>query len=432
MDLPTGDLAALSQRVWGSFLGRCVHRFLSMEGLDRCIVLASQAFTALIPLLLLISTLVPAGQPNVVAKGVITKFGLEGDSATAVEQLFQVPEGASSSLTVFSALLFVYSGVSFTRRTQKMYRAAWEQEKAGVRSGLFAALGLLALVVEMAVLYAIHDLFRHLSLGWFVMFPLSAASGLLLWTSIPYLLLNRQVHWRRLLFSGGLSATGTALYAVATTLYMPPLVEQYTNEFGLFGITMAMIGWLLAVCAVLVASAAIGAEFDASRAPWAVSLKVRYNLLDPQGEVPEVSEEAQESGLNAGDLLMLVRVLANWLVIAAAVWVATAVVPGIDVPGGFVTYLGVSLLLGLVNAVLGPLLQLVALPLSVLTVGLSALVVNGLLLALTAGLSENLDVAGFGSAVLGALVISIVTTLLELVLRPMSHPHSQNPLTRAG
>ena len=70
MDLPTGDLAALSQRVWGSFLGRCVHRFLSMEGLDRCIVLASQAFTALIPLLLLISTLVPAGQPNVVAKGV--------------------------------------------------------------------------------------------------------------------------------------------------------------------------------------------------------------------------------------------------------------------------------------------------------------------------------------------------------------------------
>ena len=113
------------------------------------------------------------------------------------------------------------------------------------------------------------------------------------------------------------------------------------------------------------------------------------------------------------------RVLVNWAVMTVAVWVATAVVPGIDVPGGLVTYLGVSLLFGLVNAVLGPLLHLVTLPLSVLTLGLFALVVNGLLLSVTAAVSSNLDVSGFGSAVLGALVISIVTTLLELVLRPL-------------
>ena len=73
-----------------------------------------------------------------------------------------------------------------------------------------------------------------------------------------------------------------------------------------------------------------------------------------------------------------------------------------------------------------------ALPLSVLTVGLSALVVNGLLLALTAGISENLDVEGFGSAVAGALVISVVTTLLELALRPMNRAQHQDSLTRAG
>jgi putative membrane protein len=117
--------------------------------------------------------------------------------------------------------------------------------------------------------------------------------------------------------------------------------------------------------------------------------------------------------------MMLARVLVNWLVLAFAVWVATAVVPGIDVPGGAVTYLGVSLLFGLVNAVLGPVLHLVTLPLSVLTLGLIALVVNGLLLSVTAALSSNLDVRGIGSAVLGALVISVVTTLLELVLRPL-------------
>jgi putative membrane protein len=117
-----------------------------------------------------------------------------------------------------------------------------------------------------------------------------------------------------------------------------------------------------------------------------------------------------------------VRVLANWSVMAGAVWVATALLPGIHVHGGFFTYLALSLLFGLVNAVVGPLLHLVALPLSVLTVGGSALVVNGVLLLLTAALSARLDVAGLGSAILGSLVISIVTTVIELVVRPIREP----------
>ena len=88
-------------------------------------------------------------------------------------------------------------------------------------------------------------------------------------------------------------------------------------------------------------------------------------------------------------------------------------------PGGFLTLLVVSLLLGLVNAVLGPLLHLVALPLTLLTLGTFALVVNGVLLAVTAGISDKLDVDGLGSCILGALVIAVVTTVLELVLRPV-------------
>jgi uncharacterized membrane protein YvlD (DUF360 family) len=433
MKVPTGELAALTQRVWGSFLGRCVQRFVGMAGIDRCIVLSSQAFTALIPLLLLVSALAPSDEPDVVSASLIRKFGLTGKSANAVEQLFQIPDDAvNSSLSIFSAVLLVFSGVSFSRRLQVMYRAAWRQEKAGVRSQLFAALGLFALLGEVLLLYGIHSLARHLSAGWLLTLPLSAATGLVLWTSIPYLLLDRQVHWRRLLVAGGVSSTGTAIYGVATAIYMPPLIERYTNEFGLFGISIALIGWLLAVSGVVVASAAIGAEFDASRSPWAVRLKVKYHLVDPALEPPEVSEAARESGLDAGDLLLLFRVLASWLVIAAAVWAATAVVPGIDVPGGFLTYLGVSFVLGLVNAVLGPLVRLVALPWSLVTVGLLALVVNGLLLSVSAALSENLDISGFGSAVLGALVISIVTTLLDFVLPPMRRQDHDEVLTRSG
>src|ERR1700712_631560 len=102
-----------------------------MSGIDRCIVISSQAFTALIPLLILVSTLTPADQPDVIASVVIRRFGLTGESASAVNQLFAIPEGATSSVSLFSALLLVFSGVSFIRRVQKMYRSAWGLEKAG-------------------------------------------------------------------------------------------------------------------------------------------------------------------------------------------------------------------------------------------------------------------------------------------------------------
>jgi uncharacterized membrane protein YvlD (DUF360 family) len=416
--LGSSDQAALVQRLWGSFVGRCVRRFLLMAGIDRCIVISSQAFTALIPLLILVSAMAPAGQDDVVAQSIVARFGLTGDSAAAVEQLFSIPGGASSSIGLASAVLLVFSGVSFTRRVQRMYRAAWNQEKAGVRSGLFAALGLIVLMAQVFVIYTIRVLVDDLPLDWLLALPLTAATGLVLWTSIPYLLLDRQVHWRRLLVGGAMSATGTALYAVATTVYMPELIERYTNEFGLFGITIVLIGWLLAVSAVVVVSAAVGAEFDESLAPWALRLKARYKLVDPGLPLQSATEQSRTAGLNSGDLIILVRVLINWLVLAGAIWAATAIVPGIYVRGGFLTYLMVSILFGLVNAVLGPLLQLIALPLTILTLGTFALVVNGVLLAVTAGLSDRLDVGGFLGTVLGALVISVITTLVELVLRP--------------
>jgi len=341
----TEDLVELYERLFDSFLGRCIRRFLMMNGLDRCIVLSSQAFTALIPLLILVATLAPAGYENVIAEAFIAKFNLTGDSADAVTQLFAAPTAAASTLSVFSLLLLLFSGVSFTRRMQSMYRSAWEQEKAGVRSGLFAALGLVAILIEVFVAYAVRGIVRQLPLDWLWAIPITAATGLVLWTSVPYLLLNRQVHWRRLLVAGGLAAVGTAFFSVASAAYMPEVVATSINEFGLFGITISLIGWLLAAAVILVASTAIGAEFDAAEGGWIGRLKVTFGLVDPGPGVPlwsRGSAAAQGAGLNDGDRRALVRVLLNWLIMAAAVWVATALVPGIEVSGTDVSSIEVS------------------------------------------------------------------------------------------
>ena len=118
----------------------------------------------------------------------------------------------------------------------------------------------------MAVAYAIRAIFANFPLEWLWAIPISLVTGVVLWTSIPYLLLDRQVHWRRLLVVGGTSGATMTVFAIATPIYMPQIMTRATNEFGLFGITITIIGYLLAASFVLVSCAAIGAEFDASDA----------------------------------------------------------------------------------------------------------------------------------------------------------------------
>lgn len=111
--------------------------------------------------------------------------------------------------------------------------------------------------------------------------------------------------------------------------------------------------------------------------------------------------------------VMWKALLVAWLIIAAAIAVAALVVPSVEVDGGVFAVLGIALVFGLVNALVGPLLRLVSAPLTVVTLGLFALVVNAVLLALTAGLSDSLEVGGFLATVVAAALISLLTAVLS-------------------
>ena len=119
----------------------------------------------------------------------------------------------------------------------------------------------------------------------------------------------------------------------------------------------------------------------------------------------------------------LVRLLVN----AAALWVATAIVPGVAYTGGTLPFLGVALVFGVVNATLGPVAKILTFPLIILTLGVFALVINGLMLWLTSSLSEVLGlgfhVRGFWAAFFGALVVSIVSTVLSFAIRDAARDH---------
>ncbi|MEQ8331557.1 MAG: phage holin family protein [Longimicrobiales bacterium] len=109
----------------------------------------------------------------------------------------------------------------------------------------------------------------------------------------------------------------------------------------------------------------------------------------------------------------IVRLVVN----ALALSVAAYIVPGIRLTGGAGSLLLVAFVFGLVNAILKPILLILSLPFLLLTLGLFAFVVNGLLLMITAALTEHLAVSGLWAAVLGSIVISLVTMIMGGLLR---------------
>jgi putative membrane protein len=114
------------------------------------------------------------------------------------------------------------------------------------------------------------------------------------------------------------------------------------------------------------------------------------------------------------------RFLLRTLINAVALVVAAWLLPGIDVVGGIGTYLLLGLIFGLVNATIGAFLKVMTCPLIVLTLGLFTLVINGLMLQLTAWFAQQfglgLRISGFWSAFFGALVISVVSATLSILL----------------
>jgi putative membrane protein len=116
--------------------------------------------------------------------------------------------------------------------------------------------------------------------------------------------------------------------------------------------------------------------------------------------------------------------LTHWLFTGIALAVTTHFIPGIAVSSTAALVFG-ALVLGLVNATVRPVLTLLTLPITVLTIGVFYLIVNGAAFALAAGLVPGFTVASFGAAVGGALVVSIVSFLLNWLLTPRPAPDEQ-------
>jgi len=113
---------------------------------------------------------------------------------------------------------------------------------------------------------------------------------------------------------------------------------------------------------------------------------------------------------------MVIAILVRWVLNAAALWIVAHLISGVtyrSIP----TLLWTAAVLGLVNALIRPILLLVTLPLNILTLGLFTFVINAIMLLLVDALIPGFDVAGFWTALLAAVLLAIVGGLLSWLVR---------------
>ena len=115
---------------------------------------------------------------------------------------------------------------------------------------------------------------------------------------------------------------------------------------------------------------------------------------------------------------MLVWLLIRWAILAAAFAVTTWILSGVEVSGGFWGYVWVSALFGIVNVIIGTVLHILTLPLTLITLGLFAILVNAFLLQITDAITDHLTIDEFWwDAIWAAIILAIVSVILELIVR---------------
>jgi membrane protein len=239
--------------------GRILGRLVEVRFLDRTVILAAQAFSAILPLFIVVATISP--QPGGDSPGAILarRLGLAADDVSSLQVAVIPPPSARASVGVLGVVLAVLTATSFARALQRSYELAWQLPRAGLRAAwrpLALVIGL-ALYVELLFLFG--RLVRGVPAGTVLEDLVTFAGACALWTGSGWILLGGRVRPRLLVAGGLLTAVGFAVLRRLSAFYLPALVASNQQQYGLLGVAFTLYSWLSACAFIIVVATVVGA-----------------------------------------------------------------------------------------------------------------------------------------------------------------------------
>jgi membrane protein len=234
---------------------RSLRRFVNIEGAQLATVIAAQAFTSLIPFVVVGSALGPGDED--LADRIVERFSLDGSAARSVRSLFNDAGEVESTVTWVGIVILVLSTLSFTRAMQRMFQRAYGMQPSGPKDMWRGLVWLAGFAVWIAISSMLRDELKDLG-SVVLAIAATGVTGTILWLWTPAILLGA-VEWRRLMPGAVVSGVLGGLVGVASGIYVPILMTWSADRYGLIGIAFSMQSWLLVMGFVVVIGAVVGA-----------------------------------------------------------------------------------------------------------------------------------------------------------------------------
>jgi membrane protein len=239
--------------------GRIIGRLIEVQFLDRTVILGAQAFSAVLPLFIVVSTISPHPGGDSPATVLAGKLGLGAAETSSLRAAVVPATSARASIGILGVVLALLTATSFARALQRSYQLAWRLPPVGIR----AAWRPLALVVGLALyvelLFLFGRLVRGVPAGSVLEDLVTFAGAWALWTGAGWILLAGRVRPRLLAAGGLLTAVGFAMLRRLSAFYLPSLVASNQQQFGLLGVAFTLFSWLSACSFIIVVATVIGA-----------------------------------------------------------------------------------------------------------------------------------------------------------------------------
>jgi uncharacterized BrkB/YihY/UPF0761 family membrane protein len=241
----------------GRFGLRIANELAVMEVFDRSMTLAAQAFTSILPLLIVVAA-ISRGGSRPLGSTLSSYLGLDSSATHVLEGVVPASSDIFSALGWFGTLLVLVSATAFSRALDRFYARVWAIRKVGLRGAWRWLVVLTTILLAVALLQFTRSIVAFD--GGYVV--LAAIVEFVLWTFTwlltGWVVLNRDVSLRSLFPGAVLCGFGLAIAGGAGRIYLPITLTSAAHQFGALGITIAYIGWLFIIMFIVVVSVTIG------------------------------------------------------------------------------------------------------------------------------------------------------------------------------
>ena len=242
-------------------------RMLEIEFVDRSVALAGKAFVSFFPLVIVVAAFMPPGIRTSIFTTLTHRMGIAGEALATAKQAFASASDIRRATGVLGLVLTFFFAGSFTTAIQRIYLRAWRRAPGG-KIGQYTRgpAWLVAILVYMAMLGAVRGQVGD-GAGYVLFIVVSLAMTSAFWWFTAWFLLLGQVRWRVLVPTALITGLAVSGYALAATVWMPQMVSNNEQQFGFFGVALALITWFsgMAICILVGACASPALAEDAGR-----------------------------------------------------------------------------------------------------------------------------------------------------------------------